>query len=232
MAAARKRILRKDIRQPDRFMVLMGRALDLFRAYRTQLIGAAVTVVAVAVVVAGWQYYRAYQRDLAFQEYNQGLREYQAGRYDAALDAFRTLKDRGQAPYDTLADLYIANSYIALDQPGKAVETLGGNVSGDGDGFLTQVALVTLGLAQEMEGACEDAVQSLSRALDHQGPMRQEAMLGKARCNTRLGKTQDAVAGYKAYLKEFPEDETVGIALRLQRLEAGSGTPSEKAATP
>ena len=232
MAAARKRILRKDIRQPDRFMVLMGRALDLFRAYRTQLIGAAVTVVAVAVVVAGWQYYRAYQRDLAFQEYNQGLREYQAGRYDVALDAFRTLKDRGQAPYDTLADLYIANSYIALDQPGKAVETLGGNVSGDADGFLTQVALVTLGLAQEMEGACEDAVQSLSRALDHQGPMRQEAMLGKARCNTRLGKTQDAVAGYKAYLKEFPEDETVGIALRLQRLEAGSGTPSEKAATP
>lgn len=213
-------------------MVLMGRALDLFRAYRTQLIGAAVTVVAVAVVVAGWQYYRAYQRDLAFQEYNQGLREYQAGRYDVALDAFRTLKDRGQAPYDTLADLYIANSYIALDQPGKAVETLGGNVSGDADGFLTQVALVTLGLAQEMEGACEDAVQSLSRALDHQGPMRQEAMLGKARCNTRLGKTQDAVAGYKAYLKEFPEDETVGIALRLQRLEAGSGTPSEKAATP
>lgn len=213
-------------------MVLMGRALDLFRAYRTQLIGAAVTVVAVAVVVAGWQYYRAYQRDLAFQEYNQGLREYQAGRYDAALDAFRTLKDRGQAPYDTLADLYIANSYIALDQPGKAVEMLGGNVSGDADGFLTQVALVTLGLAQEMEGACEDAVQSLSRALDHQGPMRQEAMLGKARCNTRLGKTQDAVAGYKAYLKEFPEDETVGIALRLQRLEAGSGTPSEKAATP
>ena len=213
-------------------MVLMGRALDLFRAYRTQLIGAAVTGGAVAVVVAGWQYYRAYQRDLAFQEYNQGLREYQAGRYDAALDAFRTLKDRGQAPYDTLADLYIANSYIALDQPGKAVEMLGGNVSGDADGFLTQVALVTLGLAQEMEGACEDAVQSLSRALDHQGPMRQEAMLGKARCNTRLGKTQDAVAGYKAYLKEFPEDETVGIALRLQRLEAGSGTPSEKAATP
>ena len=213
-------------------MVLMGRALDLFRAYRTQLIGAAVTVVAVAVVVAGWQYYRAYQRDLAFQEYNQGLREYQAGRYDAALDAFRTLKDRGQAPYDTLANLYIANSYIALDQPGKAVETLGGNVSGDAEGFLTQVALVTLGLAQEMEGACEDAVQSLSRALDHQGPMRQEAMLGKARCNTRLGKTQDAVAGYKAYLKEFPEGETVGIALRLQRLEAVSGTPSEKAATP
>ena len=62
--------------------------------------------------------------------------------------------------------------------------------------------------------------------------MRQEAMLGKARCNTRLGKTQDAVAGYKAYLKEFPEDETVGIALRLQRLEAVSGAPSEKAATP
>ena len=213
-------------------MVLMGRALDLFRAYRTQLIGAAATVVAVAVVVVGWQYYRGYQRDLAFQEYNQGLREYQAGRYDSALDSFRNLKDRGQAPYDTLANLYIANSYIALDQPGMAVETLGGAVSGDADGFLTQVGLVTLGLAQEMEGACEDAVQSLSRALDHQGPLRQEAMLGKARCNTRLGKTQDAVAGYKAYLKEFPEDETVEIALRLQRLEAVSGNSPEKATTP
>lgn len=181
MAAARKRILRKDIRQPDRFMVLLGRCNDFIKANRDRLIGLAAAVVVVLGAVFGWQYYRDYQRDLALQNYNKGLREYQEERYEAALESFRSLRARGEAPYDVLANLYIANSYVALDQPGKAVETLGGEVSAERDGFLNQVTLVTLGLAQEMNGSCEEAMQSLSRALDHQGPLRQEAMLGKAR---------------------------------------------------
>ena len=216
MAAPRKRILRKDIRQPDRFMVLTGQMLEWFKAYRTQLIGVGATVVAVAVVVAGWQYYRGYQRDLAFQEYNKALGEYREGSYEAALESFRNLKGRGEAPYDAIANLYIANSYIALDQPANAVETLGSGAAAGQDGFLDQVALVTLGLAQEMNGSCEEAVTTLSRALEHKGPMREEAMLGKARCNTTLGKTQEAVDGYKAYLEEFPEGETIEIALEAK----------------
>ena len=200
-------------------MVLLGRCLDFVKANRDRLIGSAAAVVVVLGAVFGWQYYRGYQRDLAVQAYNKGLQEYQEGRYDDALKSFQNLQKRGEAPYDRLAGLYVANSYIALEQPGKAVETLGADSSGEQDGFLNQVELVTLALAQEMNGSCEEAVQSLSRALDHQGPLRQEAMLGKARCNVRLGKTQDAVDSYKAYLKEFPDGETVEIALRLQQLE-------------
>lgn len=210
-------------------MVLTGQALDLLKAYRTQLIGIGVTVVAVAVVVVGWQYYRGYQRDLAFQEYNKALNEYREGQYEAALESFRNLRARGEAPYDAMANLYVANSYIALDQPANAVETLGSAAAANQDGFLDQVALVTLGLAQEMSGSCEQAVETLNRALEQKGPMREEAMLGKARCNARLGKTQEAVDGYKAYLKEFPEGETVEIALRVQRLEAKTGQPPERA---
>ena len=229
MAAARKRILRKDIRQPDQFMVWTGWFLDFFKAYRRELTAAGLAVVVVAAVAAGWYYYRGYQRQLAFQQYNLGLREYQEGRYDTALDTFQSLKDRGEAPYDTLADLYIANSHIALDQPEKAIETLGEALSGGPEGLLSQVGLVTLGLAQEMTGSCEDAVESLDRALAHKGPLRQEAMLGKARCNTRLGKTAAAVEGYKAYVEEFPEAETVEIALRIQRLEAQTGQSPRQA---
>ena len=200
-------------------MVLLGRCLDFVKANRDRLIGSAAAVVVVLGAVFGWQYYRGYQRDLAVQAYNKGLQEYQEGRYDDALKSFQNLQKRGEAPYDRLAGLYVANSYIALEQPGKAVETLGAGSSGEQDGFLNQVELVTLALAQEMNGSCEEAVQSLSRALGYQGPLRQEAMLGKARCNVRLGKTQDAVESYKAYLKEFPDGETVEIALRLQQLE-------------
>ncbi len=225
MAAPRQRISRKDIRKPDRFMVLMGRCLDLLKAYRNPLIGIGVAVVVAAGGVVGWQYYRGHQQDLASQAYNKALREYQEARYQAALESFESLRTRGEAPYDALADLYVANSYIALDQPAKAVETLGATAGKEHDGFVGQVMLVTLGLAQEMTGACDEAVQSLDRALERQGPLRQEAMLGKARCSVRLGKTRDAVESYKAYLKEFPEGETVEIALRLQQLEAESGTP-------
>ncbi len=204
-------------------MVLTGQCLDLIKAYRTQLIALGAVVVVVAVAVLGWQYYRGYQRDLASQDYNNALREYQEGRYQEALESFTSLRTRGEPPYDALADLYVANSHIALDQPAKAVEALESSLENDRADFLNQVRLVTLGLAQEMNGSCEEAVQSLSRALEHPGPLRQEALLGKARCTVQMGKVQEAADAYKAYLKEFPEGETVEIALRMQQLEGRSG---------
>ena len=210
-------------------MVLLGRCHDLIKAYRSQLIASAAVIVVVSGSVFGWQYYRSYQRDLAARDYNQGLRDYEEGRYEAALESFRSLRARDEVPYDALAEIYIANSYIALNQPAKAIETLDAAVDQEREGFLNQVMLVTRGLAQEMNDACDDALQSLNEALDHQGPLRQEAMLGKARCSARLGKAHEALATYKAYLKEFPEGETIEIALRLQQLEDRSGTPARQA---
>ena len=229
MAAGRRRILRKEFRQPDRFMLLVRQCLDRILAYRTQLVAVAVGAVVAGAAVSGWQYYRGYRRDLAAQDYDRALREYREGRYEAALESFEGLRARDEPPYDALADLYLANSHMALDRPAEAVATLQSSPRNDGGGFLSQVRLVALGLAQEMNGSCQDTVRSLDLALDHQGPLRQEAMLGKARCAMRLGKPQDALAAYKAYLEEFPEGETVEIALRMQKLEAQSGkktTPS------
>lgn len=229
MAAGRRRILRKEFRQPDRFMLLVRQCLDRILAYRTQLVAIAVGAVVAGAAVSGWQYYRGYRRDLAAQDYDKALREYREGRYEAALESFEGLRARDEPPYDALADLYLANTHMALDRPAEAVATLQSSPRNDGGGFLGQVRLVALGLAEEMNGSCQDAVRSLDLALDHQGPLRQEAMLGKARCAMRLGKPQDALAAYKAYLEEFPEGETVEIALRMQKLEAQSGkktTPS------
>ena len=223
MAAGRRRILRKEFRQPDRFMLLVRQCLDRLLAYRTQLTAVAVAAVVAAAAFSGWQYYRGYRRDLAARDYDKALREYREGRYEAALESFEGLRARGEPPYDALADLYLANSHMALDRPAEAVAALQSGPGNAGVGFLGQVRLVALGLAQEMNGSCEDAVRSLSLALDHQGPLRQEAMLGKARCAMRLGKPQEALAAYGAYLKEFPEGETVEIALRMQKLEGRSG---------
>ncbi len=207
-------------------MVWTGLVLDWIKAYTRPLIGAGAAIVLVVAAVLGWQYYRGYRQDLAAQDYNKALIEYQEGRYEAALEAFRNLRAQGEAPYDQLADLYVANSHVALKQPAKAVEVLESVAGAEPDGIVGQVMLVTLGLAQEMNGACDEAIVTLSRALDRQGPSRQEAMLGKARCSAHLGKTQDAAETYKAYLKEFPEGETVEIALRLQQLEGSSTKPA------
>ncbi len=212
-------------------MVWTGLGLDWIKGHMRPLIGTGAAIVAIVVAVLGWQYYRSYERDLVARDYNKALVEYQEGRYEAALEAFRNLRAQGEAPYDQLAELYVANSHIALKQPAKAVEALSNAAGTERDGFVGQVMLVTLGLAHEMNDACDQAIRSLDSALERQGPLRQEAMLGKARCNARLGKTQDALDGYMAYLKEFPEGETVEIALRLQQLEAESGTPA-KPATP
>jgi len=226
MALPRKRLLRKEIRQPDRFQVAMGRCLKLITAYRTQLITIGVALVVAGATAGGWYYYRAYQQSLALQDYNRGLREYSEGRYDSALNTFKRLQSRGVVEYTALTDIYIANSYMGLREPAKAVETLSGRILNDHDGFLTQVTLVGLGLAQEINGSCPDALDTMARALKLQGPLREEAMLAKARCHTELGNTPVAIDTYREYLKEFPDGRTVEIELLLMRLGAKAPKPS------
>ena len=177
-------------------------------------------VVVAGATAGGWYYYRAYQQNLALQEYNRGLREYSEGRYDSALDTFTRLQSRGDTEYSTLAEMYVANSYMGLRQPEKAVKILSGRILGDKDGFLTQVSLVGLGLAQEINGSCPDALATMARALKLRGPLREEAMLAKARCSTEIGDKSVAIDTYREYLKEFPDSRTVEIVLLLARLGA------------
>jgi len=223
MAKARKRISRKDIRQPDQFMVKTGRFMELCRAHLRQLIIAGIAIGLVLGGVAAWELYERNRDNKARVAYNRALDAYEAGRFQEALTGFRKVESHGSTPHGELAGLYIGNAQLALGQSKEAIKGLQDLTSRIAPGTLTgQLALLTLALAQEMANACDAALGSLEQVVASSGPFRQEALLAKARCSARVGQVENAIKTYREYLKQFPGSDSPQISLKLQELEAKS----------
>jgi len=221
--AATKRISRRDIRQPDQFMQTTGRFVEWSRRYRRHLIigGAAIGIVLAGV--AGWEFYEDYREDQARVAYNRALDTYEAGRFQDALAGFRTVESHGSTPHQELAGLYIGNAQLALGQAKDAIKTLQELTARLTPNTLTsELALLTLALAQETDNACDIALGSLEQVITGSGPFQQEALLAKARCSTRLGQVDNAIKAYQEYLKRFPGSGSPEVSLRLQELESKS----------
>jgi hypothetical protein len=218
---ARKRISRKEIKEPDKFMVLSARVLDWCRAYKRRLITGGAVIVVVTASVVGWQLYNAHQRTLARVAYNQALSLYESDRYLDALAGFRKVETYGSTPYADLARLYVGNVELALGKTKDAIKTLESLTSRLGPDSMTgQLALLTLALADEKDNACDAALRVINEVIAEPGPFQQEALLAKARCSVRVGQLDNAIKVYKDYLERFPGDDSMEISLKLQELEA------------
>jgi hypothetical protein len=223
MARSKKRISRRDIRQPDQFMVKTGRLMELCRAYRRQLIIAGIAIGLVLGGIAARELYATNRNNKARVAYNRALDAYEAGRFQDALAAFRKVVSYGSTPHGELAGLYIGNAQLALGQSKEAIKGLQNLTNRIAPGTLTgQLALLTLALAQEMDNSCDAALGSLEQVVGGSGPFRQEALLAKARCSARVGEVDNAIKTYREYLKRFPGSDTPQISLKLQELEAKS----------
>lgn len=219
--AQRKRIFRKDLREPDQFMVWFGRALEWCRAYRRHLIIGGVAILLVVVGIAAWKLYDASRRESAQIAYNRALDDYQSGQYADALAAFQEVREYDSTPHGDLAAIYVANSQLALGDTKGAIETLEALTGRVSSGALTgQLASLTLALSYEMDNDCDAALRAVERVAGNAGPFQQEALLVKGRCSVRVGRLDNAIEVYRNYLERFPGDDAKQISIKLQELEA------------
>lgn len=230
MVRSPKKISRRDIRKPDKFVTITREVLHFLSQYKTAAIAALALILVVLLGLWGWDSYRQRQNRIAGQEYNRALNLYRSGRYTQAIDAFAQVRGYGSSPYSRFSLLYQANSYIAAGDSARANAALQEFLQKERkDTFLRQLGLMTLASFQERTGRCKEAVANFAAAEGIvAGPFKDEALLGKGRCSLQNQDLKEALNSYRQYLISYPASERAAeIALRVQEIEgkiaAGAG---------
>ncbi|MFQ5683899.1 MAG: tetratricopeptide repeat protein [Candidatus Binatia bacterium] len=229
MASARKRLTRKDIRQPDQFITFTSRLFRLFEEYKAVCITAIAGIILISASVWGWSLYRNRQYRLASRSYFHAISRYHAGEYQKAIEMLRDVDSYGSTAYSGASLFYQAKSYINLNSPKKAVEILKTLISEqEQDSFLRQLAVVTLAYTQESAEDCKTAAATFSEAASLPGPLKADARLGEARCSEKNHAFKEALTAYRQFLTGNPDSTRKGeILLRIQALELKLGEITE-----
>ena len=218
MATAGRKISRKELRQPDWFQIASENALDYFNHHKNLVFAAVAAVLVVAGIVWGWQLFKERQNLAASQEFGKAMTLYQGEKYREAIVALEGVTGYRWSRYAALAHLYLANSYLAINDLDKALSESQRTVAATSpNSFYRQIALVTLATAEEQKKQCKTAIQHYSEAQNIAGALQSRAMLGKARCAEELGDLNAAVAAYREFIKDNPGSP---LAIKLAELEA------------
>ncbi len=230
MVRSRKRITRKEIRQPDQFITFTARVIRLFEQHRGKFILAAVLVVAVSAGIWGWQLHLSKQNRLASQAYATALEAFHEGKYQTTLDLLDRVDQYRSPNYQRLAILYRAHSHIGLKQPKDAIPLLETFLTRiPRNSFMKQLALANLGYAHELANQCKEAIDAYDKAAKLDGPQKEQSLLSKARCIATIGQFGESINIYREYLASYPGTmRSVEISLRIQELEQKMKGTSEE----
>lgn len=227
MTPSPKRITRKELRRPDQFVTLTQRSLQFALKHKKAFVLGLICFFVGVFAFTGWRLYRERQERAAGQAYSRALSLYHEGKYGDALGVLKELESHRLSIYGRLALIYQANSYIALNDPTRAVQALEKFLQRErSDSLLRQLAYVTLGHAQEKAGHYKKASLSFSEAEKLPGPFKDEASLARARVALQGGDLKGALASYQQFLKAYPAHErTAEVSLKVQELEAKLEAP-------
>jgi tetratricopeptide (TPR) repeat protein len=203
--ATRHKISRKELKQPDEFQTVFETAALFFELHLTEvLLGAAALLVVVAIALS-FLYYEAQRGRAASARFDQALRELQGGKYESAEKDLSTLAaDEPHRAVGRLANLYLANAYLAQKEPAKAREALLRYLAGDDASVFRGAALDDLAVTYEELGDYKQAEATYRQASAIEGPEQARADLGMARMLQKQGKRNEAVAVYRDFLAQHP----------------------------
>lgn len=223
MATASKRITRKQLRQPDWFQIRSEQAIEYCKVHSSLVIAAGVAMVIFLLGVWAWQSFKDGQNVAAAQEFTKAVEAYQGGRHTEAIAGFDKVQTYRWSRYAGLAHIYQANSYLATNELDKAIGAAQRSISATGsDSLFRQIALITLASAEERKDQCALAIAHYSEAQRISAPLKEHAIVGKARCAERTGDKNLAIASYKEFLKENPNSP---LAVKVAELEASIAAP-------
>ena len=226
MATASKRLTRKQIREPDKFLVWTQHALAFARDRRPLIIAAAAALLLLFVAIGGWRLYKSSQETEAAEAFSQAIALYRAEKHREAIPAFQKVQSYRWSRYASLAYFYETDSYVALKDPDKALTSAQRFVSAtEANSLYRQMGLVTLAYVEELKGQCPQAIQHYVEAQQITGPYKDRALLGSAGCYAQTGDNKAAITAYRQYLSDNPAaPNATFITLRIAELESKAGT--------
>jgi predicted negative regulator of RcsB-dependent stress response len=229
MATSAKHLSRKELRQPDSFVLFTQRALAFVQQKRRLFILAGALILAAIIGISIWQVYKSRQNEEAAQHFDKAITLFRANKHKEAIPEFEKVEEYRWSHYAGLAHLYEANSHLATNDLDKAAAAAQRFIaSTDQNSVYRQIGLMTLGHIQELKNQCADAIQHYTDAERITGALKESAVLGKARCYTAVGDIKSAVAAYQQYIKENP-NSPIAPRLMLQVAELQAKAEPESA---
>ncbi|HEX6174145.1 MAG TPA: tetratricopeptide repeat protein [Candidatus Binatia bacterium] len=229
MATSAKHFSRKELRQPDNFVLFTQRVLGFVQQNRRVLILAGAVLTAVIIGISIWQVYKSRQNEQAAQHFATALGLFRENKHNEAIPEFEKVEAYRWSHYAALAHLYEANSHLATNDPDQAAAAAQRFIAAtDQNSVYRQIGLMTLGHIQELKNQCSEAIQRYTEAERIAGVLRESAVLGKARCYTTIGDNKSSIAAYQQYIKENP-NSPIAARLMLQVAELQTKTETEPA---
>ncbi|HUO04705.1 MAG TPA: tetratricopeptide repeat protein [Candidatus Binataceae bacterium] len=219
-ASYRTKIRRKDLKQPDEFLTLIGRAREFILANRREALVAAGTILVLGVLATSL-YYMNQNRDRAAGELFTSaiglLNSNNPKAYQIAETQFKQLADtESSRRVGQLARFYMASAYLAVSDSEKAEDPKRANdlaqardaltafIAADHDPMFLGMAQTNLGLVYERMGDWAKAADAYTQAASTDGPEQLRAELSVARMLEKKGDKAGAISAYKAFLKAHP----------------------------
>ncbi len=247
MAATKRKITRKELKQPDEFLSFWARTYQWVRHHEKEfLVGLAclLTIAAAAWAVSAHARNRqerasrllARAQALLGPVTTPGSGEDQkpADRADQALPLLQKLvEDFDGTKASRVGRLLLARIRFNRGQYDAAIDAYREFLRAGGEpSDLRVMAWEGLAYAYEAKGEYEKAAEYYEKLTSEQGvPTRGWAYLGLGRCYERLGRVQQAAEAYEALLREDPGHPEATVAkANLSRLSRGEGK-EEGAAT-
>lgn len=219
MATSAKHLSRKELRQPDNFVLFTQRALSFVQQKRRLFTIAGALIMAVIIGISLWQIYKSRQNQEAAQHFDRAITLFRANKHNEAIPEFEKVEEYRWSHYAALAHLYEANSHLATNDLDRAAAAAQRFIAAtDQNSVYRQIGLMTLGHIQEVKNQCAGAIQHYTDAERITGALKESAVLGKARCYTVVGDNKSAIFAYQQYIKENP-NSPIAARLMLQVAE-------------
>jgi tetratricopeptide (TPR) repeat protein len=206
--ADKARLRRKDIKRPDEFITLSGRALSWVRQHQQLAIwgGAGLLACLVAVGIAS-AYRGARERD-ANADLSRALAKIAANDYAGAASELIEVSGRWEGTgVSAVAGLLGANAALRGGDADKAITELTRLQAHSAElpAYLQQQLLLSWGAALESKQQWLDAATKYKEATVFVGPYAADAMLGEARTRELGGQADIALELYRQVYEQFPD---------------------------
>jgi tetratricopeptide (TPR) repeat protein len=204
--AARVKINRKALREPDEFQTLTQQAGVWAQGHRNLLMGIGAAVLGIGAVALGISWYRSHQAAAAGTQFQVALSDFEGARFPQALEEFAAVgRDYPGTSFGRLSALYRGHALARQgDAAGAATAYTEYLASSPATEYLRQEALLGLAAAKEAAGDKTGALDAYGQAASIDGPFRIQAQLATARLHELAGEPDKAREVYLAILKESP----------------------------
>ncbi len=204
IVAEKSRLTRKEIKQPDAFAVMSGEAVGWARSHQTQVIWAAVAVVALIAVIGITTAYRSAQRRDANADLARAMKQLDANPAAAAASLREVATRWSGSGIAAVAELLAAQGALRAGDAENALTALAAVDAGELPPYLQQQRLVAWGTALAAQQQWAEAAAKYREAAAMSGPYSGEALVGEARAREQAGETDKARELFRQAYEQFP----------------------------